>query len=220
MCAVTGRRPPEGQGALHPVEKAKPMSDQVETCLSEAILTEIPHLRAYARLMTDDLSNADRQVTETLRRALSNIEGLCKRSGLRVQLLRILRNFLIDSELAPRNFKGLSAIYERLNGPFRNANAGHGQRPMSLASALLYLNFENREAIVLRAGVRLSREEAARIIGCELHVYDARVRCGFARLAELLPAETPLNPSSEAICSRAFSGLNKALELEEMLAPS
>ena len=50
------------------------------------------------------------------------------------------------SELAPRKFKGLSAIYERLNGPFRNANGGQVQRPMSLASALLYLNFENREA--------------------------------------------------------------------------
>ena len=199
------------------------MSDQVETCLSEAILTEIPHLRAYARLMTDDVASADREVTETLRRALSNSEGLCKRTGLRVQLLRILRNFLIDSELEPRKFKGLSATYERLKGPFRNANgSGHGQRPMSLASALLYLNFENREAIVLRAGVSLSREEAARIIGCELHVYDARVRCGFARLAELRPAEAeaPATSPSEAIFSRAFSGLKKALELQDMLAQS
>ena len=196
------------------------MLDQVETCLSEAILTEIPHLRAYARLMTDDVASADHEVTETLKRAFSNIEGLCKRTGLRVQLFTTLRNFLIDSEQAPRKFKGLSAIYERLNGPFRNANGGQGQRPMSLASALLYLNFENREAIVLEAGVRLSRKEAAKIIGCELHVYDARVRCGFARLAELLPAEAPVRPSSEAICSRAFSGLNKALELQEMLAPS
>ena len=207
-----------GQGALHPIEKAKPMLDQVETCLSEAILIEIPHLRAYARLMTDDVASADREVTETLTRALSNTEGLCKRGGLRIQLLRTLRNFLIDSELAPRKFKGLSATYERLKGPFRNANGG--QRPMSLASALLYLNFENREAIVLRAGERLSREEAARIIGCELHVYDARVRCGFARLAELLPAEAPEYSPSEAIYSRAFSGLSKALELQEMLAQS
>jgi RNA polymerase sigma-70 factor (ECF subfamily) len=200
------------------------MSDQVETCLSEAILAEIPHLRAYARLMTDDVASADREVTETLRRALSNSEGLCKRIGLRVQLLRILRNFLIDSELAPRKFKGLSATYERLKGPFRNANGGPGQRPMSLASALLYLNFENREAVVLRAGVRLSREEAARIIGCEFHVYDARVRCGFARLAELLPAEAeaeaPATSPGEAIFSRAFSGLKKALELQDMLAQS
>ena len=196
------------------------MPDQVETCPSEAILTEIPHLRAYARLMTDDVASADHDVTETLKRALSNIEELCKRTGLRVQLLRILRNFLIDSELAPRKFKGLSAIYERLKGPFRIANGGHGQRPMCLPSALLHLNFEDREAVVLRAGVRLSREEAAKIIGCELHVYDARVRCGFARLSELLPAEAPANSPSEAISCRAFSGLNKAFELQEMLAQS
>ena len=209
-----------GQGAFHPIEKAKQMPDQVESCLSEAILTEIPHLRAYARLMMNDVSSADREVTETLKRALSNIEGLCKRDGLRVQLLTILRNFLVDSELAPRKFKGLSAIYERLNRPFRNANGGDGKWPMSLASALLYLNFEEREAVVLRAGVRLSREEAAKIIGCELHVYDARVRCGFARLVELLPAETPANSPSEALYSRAFSGMNKALELQEMLAQS
>jgi RNA polymerase sigma-70 factor, ECF subfamily len=207
-------------GVLHPIEKVKPMPDQAETCLSGVILTEISHLRAYARLMTDDLVSADREVTETLKRALSNSEALRKPTGLRVHLLTTLRNFLIDSEQAPRKFKGLSATYERLNGPFRSANGGHGQRPMSLASALLYLNFENREAVVLRAGVRLSREEAAKVIGCELHVYDARIRCGFARLAELLPAETPVNPSSEAICSRAFSGLNKALELQEMLAQS
>ena len=196
------------------------MPDQVATRLSEAIFTEIPHLRAYARLMTDDVASADREVTETLKRALSNIEGLCKTHRLQVQLLRILRDFLIDSELAPRKFKGLSAIYQRLNGPFRNANGGHRHRPMSLASALLYLNFENREAVVLRAGVRVSREEAAKIIGCELHVYDARVRCGFARLAELLPAEAPANSPSEAIACRAFSGLNKAFELQEMLAQS
>ena len=55
------------------------MPDQVETCLSEAIITEIPHLRAYALLMTNDVSTADQEVTETLKQALSNRERLCKR---------------------------------------------------------------------------------------------------------------------------------------------
>jgi DNA-directed RNA polymerase specialized sigma24 family protein len=163
----------------------------------------------------NDVSSADREVTETLKRALSNIDGLCKCKGLRVHLLTILRNLLIDSERAPRKFKDLSATYERLKGPFRIAKDGHGERPISLASALVRLNFEDREAVVLRAGVRVSREEAAKIIGCELPVYDARVRCGFARLAELLPAEAPANSPGEAIYCCAFSGMNKALELEE-----
>ena len=58
------------------------MPDQVETCLSEAIITEIPHLRAYALLMTNNVSSADREVTETLKQALSNRERLCKSTGL------------------------------------------------------------------------------------------------------------------------------------------
>jgi len=196
------------------------MPDQVQTCFSEAILAEISHLRAYARLMTNDVSSADREVTETLKRALSNIEGLCNRTGLRVKLLTILRNILVIGEAAPGRLKALSAIYERLKAPFRIVANGHPERPDSLATALLRLNFGDREAVVLRAGVRVSREEAAKIIGCELHVYDARVRSGFARLAELLPSQMPTTPAGEATASsfgdanacRAFSGINKALE--------
>ncbi len=184
------------------------MPDQLETCLSKAILAEIPHLRAYARLMTNDVSSADREVSETLKRALFDREELRTCTSIRVQLLTILRNFLIDSERAPPKF-------ER-----RIAKGGRGERPMSLASALLRLNFEDREAVVFRAGVRLSREDAAKIVGCALHVYDARLRCGFARLAELLPAETRAKSPGEAICARAFSGMNKAIDLQEMPAQS
>jgi RNA polymerase sigma-70 factor (ECF subfamily) len=186
---------PEAQGAFQPIEKAKQMPDQLETCLSEAILTEIPHLRAYARLMTHDVSSADREVTETLKRALFDRELLCKCTSLQVQLLTILRNFLIDNERAPPKFERAAAVHER-NGACRIASGGHGERLESFASALLCLNFEEREAVVFQAGVKLSAEDAARIIGCELHVYDARVRCGFAHLAELLPAEAPMTSAA------------------------
>ncbi len=90
------------------------MPDQLETSLSEPILTEIPHLRAYARLMTNDVSSADREVTETLKRVLFNRERLCKCASLRVQLLTILRNVLIDSERVPPKFERLPAIHERI----------------------------------------------------------------------------------------------------------
>ncbi len=193
------------------------MPDQVQACLSEAILAEIPHLRAYALLMTNDVSSANREVTETLKRALSNIDAFRKCKGLRVQLLTVLRNSLVESERALREF-GRQAIYERLKGPFRIANGRREERPFSLASALHRLDFEDREAVVLQAGVRLSREDAAKIIGCAPNVYDARVRCGFARLAELLPAEAPAASAGGAISSRAFSGVSKALELQEMIA--
>jgi hypothetical protein len=110
------------------------------------------------------------------------------------------------------------AIYERLKAPFRIISGGHAKRPVGLASALLRLAFEDREAVVLNAGVGLSFDEAAKVVGCEALVYEARVRRGFARLSELVPAEAPMTSAGEAAASYAFSGPRKAIELEETTA--
>ena len=123
---------------------------------------------------------------ETLKHALSDIEQLRIRKALRIYLLMILRDILVASETAQGKSKAISAVYDRLKGPFRIEN-GHMERPISLATALLRLTFEDREAVVLRAGLRLSRMEAATIIDCELPVYDQRVQSGLTQLAELLP---------------------------------
>ena len=194
------------------------MRDQVQPCFSEAILTEIPHLRAYATLMSNNVSRAHHEVTETLKRVLSDLERLQKRTDLRVELFTILRNFLIVSERAPKQVDALTAIYERLKWPFRVISRGYAERPVSLASALLCVAFDDREAVVLSAGVGLSCEDAAKIIGCDPREYNARVRRGFARLAELVPAEAPMTSTGEAAASYAFSGMRKALEFQETTA--
>ena len=151
------------------------MQDRGQASLSEAILTEIPRLRVYARLMTNDVSSADRSVADTLKHALSDIERLRTYKDLQIHLFTILRAILVSGEAA-------------LKGSFQIPN-GHLERPISLATALLCLTFEGREAVVFRAGLRLSRAEATTIICCELHIYDARVRRGLTRLAEVLPRE-------------------------------
>ncbi len=82
---------------------------------------------------------------------------------------------------------------------------------MSFASALLCLNFEDREAVVFRAGVKLSREDAVRIIGCELHVYDARAAFAASRgLRNSFQRNSPMTSAGEAATSYAFSGMRKA----------
>ncbi len=181
------------------------MPDQGEPSLFEAILTEIPRLRVYARLMTNDVSLADRSVAETLQDALSNIAELRACKDLQIHLFMILRAVLVSDETALGKFKGLFRLEkERL------------EAPVSLATALLCLTFEGREAVVLRAGLRLSRVEAATIIGCDLHAYDARVRRSLARLADLVPqGELGKAVSDAMMACRAFSGANK--ELREMV---
>ena len=144
-------------------------------------------------------------VAETLQDALSNIERLRACKDLRIHLFMILRAILVSDETALGKFKWL----------FRLEN-GHLETPISLATALLCLTFEGREAVVLRAGLRLPRVEAATITGCELHIYDARVRKGLTRLAERLPQDALAKALSDAMMARrVFSGANK--ELREML---
>ncbi len=190
------------------------MPDQIQTRFSKAILAEIPHLRAYALLMTNDVSSTDNEVTETLKRVLSNMERLQERTDLRVELFTILRSFLVISGRALKKVDALPAIYERLKGPFRVISRGFTEKPIGLPSALLCLAFEEREAVVLSAGVGLTCEDAAKIIGCGLPEYDARMRRGFARLAELVPTPVPMTSGGNT-ASYAFSGTHKALELQE-----
>ena len=121
------------------------MPDQRQTSLCDRVLTEIPRLRVYARLMTNDVSSADRSVADTLKRALSDIERLRTCKDLRIHLFTILRAILVSGEAA-------------LKWSFQIAN-GHLERPISLATALLCLTFEGREAVVFRAGLdRLGRK--------------------------------------------------------------
>jgi RNA polymerase sigma-70 factor, ECF subfamily len=173
-----------------------------QTCLSETILLELPHLRAYARLMTNDQYQADREVEETLKRAMAIMDRLSNQCDLRIQLLTILRSFLIAGEPARKDLEARSGIYEKLNSPFHIGN-GHGENPVSLLSALVLLDYEDREALVLTAGVRLSPLEAAKISGCEVGEHSARLCRGFARLAELFPelstetTSTAEQPASE-----------------------
>lgn len=70
------------------------MAAHDQTDLASAILTELPHLRAYARLMTNDRSEAEREVEATIESASGDDIGCSDKAQLRVSLFRILRGFL------------------------------------------------------------------------------------------------------------------------------
>jgi response regulator PhyR-like protein len=61
---------------------------------ASAILSEIPRLRAYARLMTNGRSEADRQVEDMLESVLADDLLWSDRPQLRVRLFKILRGYL------------------------------------------------------------------------------------------------------------------------------
>jgi RNA polymerase sigma-70 factor, ECF subfamily len=188
------------------------MPIQVQTCFSEAILTELPRLRAFARLMTNDLYEAEQEVEETVHRAMTVMDRMLGRPELRIQLLTVLRSFLIASESMRKDFEARKAAYEELKRPFRIGNEP-AEGPLSLPSALLLLDYEDREAVVLSAGTRLSALEAAIISGCEVREHNARLCRGFTRLAELLPRKSV---GATSVAEVPFSEMRWAREVQGM----
>jgi RNA polymerase sigma-70 factor (ECF subfamily) len=162
-----------------------PQQMQAQARFSEAVLLDIRHLRAYARLMTNDLHQADGQVEETLRRALTSGDRMFTAADLAVQLLTILRGLLIAGERTRNKLAIQSTIYEQVNRPFIIGNqTSDGER--RLASALMRLEYQDREALVLNASGRFDHLEAAEVCGCDVIEYKARLYSGRVRFKELL----------------------------------
>lgn len=182
-----------------------PVAKTIQSDFSAAILAELPHIRAYARMMTNDLARADFEVQETLKRIFFNEERMSKRADLRIQLLKILRNFLIAGERVHwRDFSTPSAIHRMLCDPFR---IGHGtsETPLSVGAALARLDYEDREAVVLTAGVGLSHAESAKVSGCDAEAYTSRVSHALARFTAVLGKEPRTEEFSPALA--AFAAL-------------
>ena len=87
------------------------------------------------------------------------------------------------------------------------------QGPLDLGSALVRLAYEEREALVLSICARLSYREAAKVCGCEIDEYAARLNNGLRQLAELLPTTCLEDPAS-----RDFSALEAAGSLSKTAA--
>ncbi len=171
--------------------------------LANGILAEIPAMRAYARLMINDRSEADREVEETLKSVLANGISWIGRSQLRVALLKSLRSFLArhrNSTLQrdiPHSYGNLLALPASglLERKFRRSHAapgtatGDAQTVTEVGPALLRLDFGDREAIILSAAARFSDLEIAEICGCALETVRGRVHRARAQLAKILRVE-------------------------------
>jgi RNA polymerase sigma-70 factor, ECF subfamily len=163
------------------------MPVHVRPGLASAILAEIPRMRAYAQLMTNDRSEADREVEETLKSVLG--DDICWSDGdqLRVGLFIILRSFLARTRRPPL-LQGVRDAY----GAFCCSFAALGwtdardRAVTDVGPALLLLSFEEREAMILSAAAGFAELEIAEICGCARETVKERVQNGRARLAELL----------------------------------
>jgi RNA polymerase sigma-70 factor (ECF subfamily) len=156
--------------------------------IRDALVEEIPSLRAFAASLSRNMSEADDLVQETLLKAIKSADSFKEGTNLRAWLFTILRNTFYSTyrKRKRETLDGDGYHESRLVSPASQLDHLHFQ---DMRAALNQLPFEQREALILVGASGMSYEEAAEICGCALGTVKSRVNRARVRLAELLDVE-------------------------------
>jgi RNA polymerase sigma-70 factor (ECF subfamily) len=156
-----------------------------EPSVRQAMLTAIPHLRAFAISLTGNVDQADDLVQTALMRGLENLDKFQPGTSMQAWLFTILRNhFYTELRKRRREVEDPDgAMAQRIAVmPAQCARLDFSD----MQSALAKLNVEQREALLLVTAEGVSYEEAAQICGTSIGSIKSRVNRARTRLAELL----------------------------------
>lgn len=147
----------------------------------DALAALLPQLRAFARLLTRDATQADDLVQGVALRALEQQDRWQPGSDLRAWCFRILRNRFIDHE---RRRRAEARSLARLPRDGHQPPAQAGAAALGdVADAIAQLPPAQREAILLVAALEFPVAEAAAIIGVPEGTVKARLARARATLA-------------------------------------
>jgi len=177
------------------------MGPSVRASLRDALIGEIPNLRAFAISLCGDRTQADDLVQETLVKAWDKFESFEEGTNLRAWLFTILRNtFLSERRKRRREVEDGEGKH---TASLSVQPEQHGHMDLKdLRDALSRLPEAQRTALMLVAASGLSYEEAAKVCGCAVGTIKSRVNRGRVRLAELLN----VSEQSTAETDHAFVG--------------
>lgn len=156
----------------------------------DEVVASIPVLRAFARSLARNPSDADDLVQETLIKAWSNRRRFEEGTNLRAWLFTILRNtYYTNCTRRRREVRDESGAYA---GALRTPAAQDWNMAIhALEAALKQLPPEHHEALILVGAAGLSYEEAAEVCGCALGTIKSRINRARARLLKIMDAEAP-----------------------------
>src|SRR5579863_9456483 len=139
----------------------------------DLLVEQLPHLRAFARMLARNPTLADDLVQETILRALTNVDKFTPGTNLRAWLATILRNQFYN-ELRHR---ARVAAYADALPTFAGCD-GNQEAHLALREfeqAYHALPTPQREALSLVGASGFTYEEAARIAGCAEGTMKSRV---------------------------------------------
>lgn len=166
--------------AATPVAPTSPNAD-----FREALIREMPGLRAFAVSLAGSFHQADDLLQETLLKAWSSSESFTPGTNMRAWLFTILRNtYYSQHRRRGREVQDTDGVYsERIAAPPNQEGA------LDLAdfrAALAKLPPEHRDVLLMVGASGFSYEEAAEICGVAIGTVKSRLNRARARLADLL----------------------------------
>jgi RNA polymerase sigma-70 factor (ECF subfamily) len=155
----------------------------------EAVVAQIPALRAFAWSLSHNGADADDLVQETLTKAWKHRDKFQDGTNLRAWLFTILRNTYYTAsvrrrrEVADEDGKHAAALTTPATQDWSVALR-------ALENAMRQLPDEHREALILVGAAGLTYEEAAEICACALGTIKSRVNRARTRLLRIMEAES------------------------------
>lgn len=156
--------------------------------LHAEIIQHLPHLRAFALMLTRERTLADDLVQETVVRALSHADQFQPGSNFKAWISTILRNSFFN-ELRHRGRVtqlNLGVTHEEpttSGGQEENIDVRDFERAFKTLSAV------HREALVLVGASGFSYEEAAKVADCAVGTMKSRVSRARLQLQQILEGE-------------------------------
>lgn len=170
-----------------------------------ALADQLPPLRAFARSLCRDATEADDLVQEALLKAWANRHRFEAGTNLRAWLFTILRNTFYS--LHRKRRREVQDVDEAHVGRLAvRPDQDHGLAIRDFAVALASLPEDQREALILVGAAGMSYEEAGEICGVATGTIKSRVSRARARLSTLLDVRDGADMVGDARMDAALAG--------------
>jgi RNA polymerase sigma-70 factor, ECF subfamily len=182
-------------GVIEPNFKSSDINGLRLTKFKSALIEILPALRAFARSLCHNPTEADDLVQETMLKAWGARNSYIEDANFKAWTFRILRNILYSNRRKSRYLVQLDTpAYE---ATARATDTVHATMELSsVTAAIQTLPLEQREALILIAAGGFSYEDVAGITGLAVGTIKSRVSRGRANLVEIMAKSEGRRPQA------------------------
>lgn len=188
---------PVREPAGKPAPAAKANGPNADTFKDELIAT-IPHLRAFARSLCHDASQADDLAQEALAKAWKARDSFEPGTSIKAWTFMILRNQFYSEKRRSWRSTPLDAEMAE-NTLVANDNPSAPMELLELRAALAKLPDDQREALILVGAGGMAYDEAAKVCGVAVGTIKSRVSRARKALETILDAGSTRRSEEQAI---------------------